>query len=52
MVLIDYDDEIGWPLSPGGQGNSLVMIDPTANPNHPANWRANANINGFPGTDS
>lgn len=52
MVLIDYDDENDWPLSLAGRGDSLVMIDPTSNPNHPTNWRASANINGSPGTDN
>lgn len=52
MVLIDYDDENGWPLSPDGQSDSLVMIDPSANPDNPANWRASADINGSHGTDN
>jgi len=48
-LLIDYDDQNGWPLSPDGHGDSLVIIDPGGDSNDPQNWRASPSINGSPG---
>ncbi|HEY85294.1 MAG TPA: hypothetical protein G4N96_09315 [Chloroflexi bacterium] len=49
IVLITYNDEDGWPLSPDGRGDSLVIIDPTGDPNNPRNWQASAPMYGSPG---
>ncbi|MFT5407401.1 MAG: hypothetical protein ACI9NC_000106 [Verrucomicrobiales bacterium] len=37
-----YNDRFPWPESPDGDGPSLVLIDPDANPDHAVatNWRA------------
>lgn len=46
-----FDDEAGWPEGPDGNGPSLVLINPDANPDHssPANWRSSIANNGIPG---
>jgi hypothetical protein len=51
LVSINYDDENGWPLSPDGQGDSLVIDEATGDPANPQNWRASTNLNGTPGVD-
>jgi hypothetical protein len=51
MVSLEYDDEDGWPASPDGRGDSLVLIDQNREPNNPKNWRASTNLNGSPGAD-
>ncbi len=50
-----YDDIAPWPLSADGDGYSLVLVAPTANPDHSlgTNWRASSLPKGTPGsTDS
>lgn len=49
VALVEYDDENGWPLSPDGQGDSLVLVNPQGNPTAPHNWRASVNLYGSPG---
>lgn len=46
-----YDDEPAWPVSPDGDGYSLVLVNPASNPDHadPLNWRASTAIKGNPG---
>lgn len=51
LFSVDYDDENGWPLSPDGHGDSLVLVNLDQNPNNPANWQASARANGSPGAD-
>ena len=51
LLSLDYDDQGGWPLSPDGRGDSLVLIEPAGDPADPQNWRASAAINGTPGDD-
>ena len=48
-----YNDKAPWPSSPDGGGFSLVLINPTSNPDHgvAANWRASTTIGGNPGTN-
>lgn len=48
-----YDDEGGWPEGPDGGAPSLVLINPTANPDHgdPASWRSSVSGDGSPGVD-
>ena len=48
-----YDDAFPWPVSPDGDGYSLVLIDPLAKPDHsaPENWRASASTGGTPGSE-
>jgi len=49
VVAVHYDDEDGWPLAADGAGYSLEIIDPWADPNAPANWRASVVLYGTPG---
>ena len=51
IVQIKYDDDNGWPISPDGRGDSLVLVDPWGDPNDPNHWRASANLYGSPGAD-
>ncbi len=51
VLTVAYDDENGWPVSPDGRGDSLVLIDPNGDPNDPTNWRAATNLYGSPGLD-
>lgn len=51
VLSLSYNDENGWPLSPDGRGDSLVVVDPAGDPNNPQNWRASTNLNGTPGAD-
>jgi hypothetical protein len=47
-----YGDNDPWPEGADGEGYSLILINPSANPDHghPANWRSSANRLGRPGT--
>ena len=54
-LLLDftYGDDPPWPESADGDGDSLVLLDPFANPD-PAlfsNWRSSTGIDGSPGSD-
>ena len=51
VTSVTYDDEQGWPISPDGRGDSLVLIDPESDPKNPGSWRAGANRHGSPGVD-
>jgi hypothetical protein len=51
IVSVAYDDEAGWPVSPDGRGDSLVLADPAGDPNAPQSWRASTQVNGSPGSD-
>ncbi len=46
-----YDDIAPWPTSPDGTGNTLVLVNPTTNPDHALadSWRASTNAGGSPG---
>ncbi len=51
IVSVSYSDTNGWPISPDGRGDSLVLVNPNGDPNDPKNWRASANLHGSPGAD-
>jgi hypothetical protein len=51
LISLSYDDENGWPLSPDGRGDSLVIMDPAGDPTNPQNWRASTFLDGTPGAD-
>ena len=51
LLSLTYDDENGWPISPDGQGDSLVLVDPQGDPNAPKSWRASNQQGGSPGKD-
>jgi hypothetical protein len=46
-----YNNSAPWPVAAAGAGHSLVLIAPTADPDHgdPFNWRASAAPGGTPG---
>jgi hypothetical protein len=48
-----YDDENDWPLSPDGEGQSLVPVEmnPSGDQKLASSWRASNNIGGSPGAD-
>ena len=51
VMSLEYDDENGWPLSPDGRGDSLVIVDPGGDLNDPKNWQASVLLHGSPGID-
>ena len=51
VTSVPYDDENGWPVSPDGRGDSLVLINLDGDPHNPENWRASAKLHGSPGAD-
>ena len=46
-----YDDLAPWPVAADGIGYSLILIDPSSNPDlsNPINWRSSIEIGGIPG---
>jgi hypothetical protein len=53
VFSIKYDDAAPWPVSPDGDGYSLVPIElnPTGDQNDGTKWRASLAIHGSPGWD-
>jgi hypothetical protein len=51
LVSVTYDDENGWPVSPDGRGDSLVLVDAQGDPNVPKSWQASGQVAGSPGHD-
>ncbi len=50
LLSVAYDDERGWPLSPDGHGDSLVLVDQAKKePSKPEFWRSSTHVNGSPG---
>ncbi|WP_197527771.1 lamin tail domain-containing protein [Posidoniimonas polymericola] len=47
---LTYSDDPPWPTTPDGDGPSLEIIDPLADPNDPANWQASLYVMGSPGS--
>lgn len=45
-----YDDSGAWPGRADGTGSSLEILDPSADYNDPANWRASGEYGGSPGS--
>lgn len=48
-----YDNNLPWPTPAAGENFSLVLINPTGNPDHalPQNWRPSISENGTPGAN-
>ncbi len=46
-----YNDVEPWPVAADGDGFSLVLVDPTSNPDHndPLSWRSSVALHGSPG---
>ncbi len=49
ITSVTYQPDHGWPAGADGSGYSLEVIDPRANPDDPANWRASVQAHGTPG---
>ncbi len=51
LLNFAYDDDYPWPESADGDGSTLVLVNPTSNPDHSLaeNWRASCHVNGAPG---
>lgn len=49
ITSVRYQDGGGWPTDSDGDGFSLVLVDPSGDPNDPANWSASALAGGSPG---
>ena len=47
-----YNDQLPWPTAADGSGPSLVLVNPSGNPDHgqAASWTASRNPGGSPGT--
>jgi len=52
ILSVEYDDRNGWPVSPDGRGDSLVLVDLAQDPNEPDNWQTGRDPHGSPGTYS
>ena len=46
-----YSDSGDWPGRADGNGSTLQIIDPAADPNDPHNWRSSVEYGGTPGAD-
>lgn len=46
-----YDDASPWPKCADGDGLSLILLNPSTNPNHalPSSWAGSAQVGGLPG---
>ncbi|MBN1676537.1 MAG: lamin tail domain-containing protein [Kiritimatiellae bacterium] len=51
VMSVRYNDKAPWPKPADGDGHSLVIVNETAEPDDPANWRASNLIGGSPGYD-
>ena len=49
VTSVTYSPTNGWPAAAAGTGYSLEVINPSGDPNDPANWRASPAVNGTPG---
>ena len=50
LAQLKYGIDGDWPTRPAGQGGSIELVDPSADPVPAANWRASAEYFGSPGT--
>ncbi|MGL1885022.1 MAG: lamin tail domain-containing protein [Reichenbachiella sp.] len=53
VVEVSYSDDLPWPISPDGLGNSLVPTEtnPSGDSDVHSYWRASTNLGGSPGQD-
>ena len=49
IVSVDYNDGDFWPLGADGLGYTLVLADPTGDPDDPRTWRTSSLPGGSPG---
>jgi hypothetical protein len=51
ITAVTYRPADGWPVTAAGQGDALVLVDATGDPNVGRSWRASRNLYGSPGED-
>lgn len=49
QVTVTYSDGQGWPLTPDGRGDSLIIVDESRTAIMPHDWRASSRQGGSPG---
>lgn len=49
---VNYSDELPWPVTPDGDGPSLMLIDPFKLNSIANNWKASTQMGGTPGYDN
>ncbi len=49
LASLAYSDAGDWPSRPDGDGSTLELRDPAADPNLPASWRSSVEFHGSPG---
>lgn len=49
VFSVDYNDSKKWPQRADGHGSSLMLIDPSGDPDEPGNWCASDTLYGTPG---
>lgn len=49
LSTVAYSDGNGWPISPDGRGDSLVLVAFEGDLNDPHSWRASPSLGGSPG---
>jgi hypothetical protein len=47
--LVEYDNELPWPMKPDGNGPTLQLTDPSLDNNIPENWISSLLLGGTPG---
>ncbi|NOX46554.1 MAG: T9SS type A sorting domain-containing protein [Chlorobi bacterium] len=47
--LVEYDNELPWPVEPDGNGPTLQLTDPSLDNNMAENWTASELLGGTPG---
>lgn len=50
LAQLKYGIGGDWPSRPAGNGGSIELVDPLADPTLASNWRASAEFHGSPGT--
>ena len=49
VEVLKYDNKAPWPADDDTVGHSIQLIDPSADANHPANWKSSPQKGGTPG---
>ncbi len=51
VATVAYYNGTGWPISPDGRGDSLVLVNFDGNPHDPKSWQGSLHPGGSPGND-
>ena len=51
IKTLTYNDSGSWPSRPDEGGSTLQIIDPSASPDDPNNWRSSGTFHGSPGSE-